>query len=70
MTTEEFLNSIDREYKVDRAHMVLLKDFLSCCDMVKFAKYDARDNEVDNTFNSAMRFVNETKGIDVGATNV
>jgi hypothetical protein len=60
MTTEEFLHSVREWAKFKSEHKALLKDFLFCCDLVKFAKYSPSEEEINSVFNSAKRFVDQT----------
>ncbi len=57
MTTEEFLGNL----KDSVPHKSLLKDFMTSCDMVKFAKYTPGPNEAQESFKLAWKFVDETK---------
>jgi len=41
-----------------------LKDFLSQCDMVKFAKYGPTQLEMLDSFSSAERLVDQTKLVE------
>ncbi|NQT90201.1 MAG: hypothetical protein HQ558_03005 [Candidatus Omnitrophica bacterium] len=61
MTTEEFLNSPKVSDTLSGTHKNLLKEFLSLCDIVKFAKYGPGPDETEESFISAKRFVDETK---------
>lgn len=61
MTTEEFLASLRYSGELSGAQKNLLKEFLNRCDMVKFAKYGPTQKEIDDSFNAAERFVDETK---------
>jgi len=61
MTTEEFLWSLKQSIELSNNHKSLLQDFLNCCDLVKFAKYGPSTEEIDKSFDSAKRFVDETK---------
>ena len=63
MTTEEFLSGLKEEEKLSRADKSLLKEFLFHCDLVKFAKYGPSPNEVDLSFQSAEKLVDQTKEI-------
>lgn len=60
MTTPEFLEHIKRESPLQAEHKILLKDFLHCCDMVKFAKYGPTEKEVQDSIFSAKKFIEET----------
>ncbi|MFH1045895.1 MAG: hypothetical protein V1727_02910 [Candidatus Omnitrophota bacterium] len=61
MTTEEFLFSLRFSAFLSQAHKDLLKEFLTLCDVVKFAKYGPTLLEVEQSFLAAKRFVDETK---------
>ncbi len=65
MTTEEFLAVIKNSPEMKREYTKLLKDFLSHCDMVKFAKYGPTELEMLDSYNSAEHFVDETKMVPV-----
>lgn len=61
MTTEEFLFSLRDSSTLSAAQKNLLKEFLSLCDIVKFAKYGPSQKEIDESFNAAVKLVDETK---------
>lgn len=61
MTTEEFLLMVRDSMELSDAHKELLKDFLNRCDMVKFAKYGPSYDEIQGSFLSAGKFVDETR---------
>ncbi len=61
MTTEEFLFSLRDSDVLSGRHKNLLKEFLGLCDIVKFAKYGPAQEEIDESFNAAMKLVEETK---------
>ncbi len=61
MTTEEFLFSLRDSGDLTGTHKNLLKEFLSHCDMVKFAKYGPTQEEIEGSFNVAKKLVDETK---------
>lgn len=65
MTTEEFFYSLRNSADLSGTQKNLLKEFLSQCDMVKFAKYGPTEKEIDNSFNSARHFIEETKQVQV-----
>jgi len=60
MTTEEFLSSLRIQAAFSGAHKNLLKEFLTLCDIVKFAKYGPSPKEIDESFNAAVKLVEET----------
>lgn len=59
-TTEEFLEEMQASPKLALDQKRLLADFLSQCDMVKFARYEPSRNELQALFDAAMRLVRET----------
>jgi len=61
MTTEEFLVSARNAAELISEHKNLLKEFLLCCDLVKFAKYAPSPEEVSSIFDSAKHFIDQTK---------
>ena len=67
MTTEEFLYFLRESDKLNSEHKELLKAFLNHCDMVKFAKYGPTQQEIDESFKSAKRLVDETKLVQEAA---
>ncbi|MGD2279024.1 MAG: BatD family protein, partial [Candidatus Omnitrophota bacterium] len=61
MTTEEFLKAIKESKEFDKECKDLLKEFLSHCDMVKFAKYGPTPLEILDSFKSAERLIDRTR---------
>jgi hypothetical protein len=61
MTTEEFLSHMRETDQLHHDHKGLLREFLSNCDLVKFAKYLPEENEIESSFGSAERLVDQTK---------
>jgi len=64
MTTEEFLNYLKNVSEIPREHKDLLKQFLTQCDMVKFAKYDHTPLEVLDSFKLSEKIVDQTKLVE------
>jgi len=64
MTTEEFLYSLREANNLTSAHKNLLKQFLNHCDLVKFAKYGPTQDEIEDSFKSAKKLVDETRNRD------
>ncbi|MFH1305729.1 MAG: hypothetical protein ABIH74_04955, partial [Candidatus Omnitrophota bacterium] len=60
MTTEEFMAKLKKSPEMQREHKRLLKDFLSHCDLVKFAKYGPTLLEMIDSYSSAERLLDET----------
>ena len=61
MTTEEFLNKVRAGWDITSVKKTFLKDFLSHCDLVKFAKYGPSTDEAILSLKSAEKFLEETK---------
>lgn len=61
MTTEEFLESLKNSHVLSVDHKRLLREFMTACDLVKFAKYVPSHEEVEAIFVTAKNFVEETK---------
>jgi len=61
MTTEEFLAALKGSPEVANEHKKLLKEFLSHCDMVKFAKYGPTPLEMVDSFTAALNLVEQTR---------
>ena len=61
MTTEEFLINAKENEDLTREQKDLLKDFMSNCDLVKFAKYGPTQDETESATASARRLVDQTK---------
>jgi hypothetical protein len=59
-TTEEFLAELQTSPVLDAAQKLGLADFLSRCDMVKFAKYEPSREELMGLHAAAVRLVEET----------
>ncbi len=66
MTTEEFLIHLKQTEKLNQEQKSLLREFLSQCDMVKFARHLPADNEISSSYEAAERLVEQTK--EVSAT--
>jgi hypothetical protein len=62
-TSSEILESL-RMVRAPVKAMAMVSEFLSACDLVKFAKYLPDRDETRRTVESAYRLVDETKAID------
>jgi hypothetical protein len=60
-TTEEFLCELQGSSLLMRAQKSSLADFLACCDLIKFAKYEPTEMELRGLYESSIRLVNETE---------
>jgi len=61
MTTEEFLIKARDNKDLSDGPKILLKDFMSHCDLVKFARYGPTGEEIDQSNASARRLIDQTK---------
>jgi hypothetical protein len=59
-TTEEFLQELTSDNSLAEPHQQLLADFLTHCDLVKFARYGPSSGEIEGVYQSARRLVVET----------
>ena len=59
-TTEEFLAELPRSIVLDLRHKQFLGDFLTRCDLVKFARFEPTRAELEQLHGSALNLVEET----------
>ena len=67
-TTEEFLYELQATDLLSHNQKDSLGEFLQCCDLVKFAKYEPGESELRELHASALRLVEETEPMQVGAS--
>jgi hypothetical protein len=67
MTTEEFIQSVQRDSPLSPAHRESLGGFLAECDLVKFARVLPEREAAERAFAAARDFVNQTRPADEGA---
>lgn len=60
-TTEEFLVDLRTGDEFSPDQKALLRRFLEHCDLVKFAKHDPTQTEIDQSVDSCRNFISETK---------
>ena len=60
-TTEEFLRELGGTDLLAPEQKESLGKFLESCDLVKFAKYEPRENELRELHGSAVKLVEETE---------
>ena len=60
-TTEEFLHELGDTPRLSKRQKESLADFLQCCDLVKFAKYEPGEPELRSLHASALRLIEETE---------
>lgn len=63
MTTEEFLLHLKQTEKLNTGQKSLLREFLSHCDMVKFARHLPAGPEITSSYEAAERLVEQTKEV-------
>jgi hypothetical protein len=61
MTTPEFLEAMNKAQALRHEHKQILREFLACCDMVKFAKYGPSEQEIEAAADMTKRFIYETQ---------
>jgi uncharacterized protein YggL (DUF469 family) len=66
MTTEEFLISLNNTSRLTSDQKRLLREFLTQCDLVKFARYTPEVDEIQKSLDLAIKFVQETKQSEMG----
>jgi hypothetical protein len=60
-TTEEFLAEIQSGSVLTPLQQQLMTEFLTRCDLVKFARYEPREPELRELYDGAVRLVEETE---------
>jgi hypothetical protein len=64
MTTEEFIAYVREYTELGREQKDLLKDFLTNCDLVKFAKYIPPAADGEAAFETVKKFVDQTRSAE------
>lgn len=64
MTTEEFLIKVKEDSILSLEHKILLRDFLTHCDLVKFAQYQPAETEASLSLPLARQLIDQTKQED------
>ncbi len=62
LTTEEFLDELAASPDLLRSHQKVLRDFLRRADLVKFAHYLPTSSDVEDSLDTARRFLEATRG--------
>jgi len=60
-TTEEFLSEMASSSALSLRHQELVGDFLSHCDLVKFARFHPAPPQIEKVYDSAVTLVDETR---------
>ena len=68
-TTEEFLHELKATDRLLPDQKESLGEFLTRCDLVKFARYEPREPELRGLHDAAVRLVDETEPAPVRAEN-
>ena len=63
LTTERFLEEVSGSPDLGTEHQQLLRDFLSQCDLVKFAHHLPDQEAIRESIRKARRFIDETREI-------
>lgn len=61
MTKEECLLTIQTQKELSSEQRTLLRDFLHDCDLVKFAGYKPRFEELERSFKTGRKIIDQTK---------
>jgi hypothetical protein len=69
-TTEEFLYELTGNTVLNPQHKQLLEDFLTRCDLVKFARFEPSQEELRALLDSALRLIDETAPVATPDTQV
>jgi hypothetical protein len=62
-TTEEFLAELRQGTQLNQEHKALLENFLTKCDLVKFARDEPTEPELRGLLDAALRLIDETREI-------
>jgi len=60
-TTEQFLADVTRDADFDAGHKVVLREFLSHCDLVKFAGRIPPSDTISDSVGTCRRFIDESR---------
>lgn len=63
-TTEEFLEQLKTSDALKLEHKQELRTFLEHCDLVKFARYQPTDDQINESLTMAKKFVEKTKSAE------
>jgi hypothetical protein len=67
-TTDEFLAEQRNRSILNEEHKALLEDFLTRCDLVKFARDEPTEPELRALLDAALRLIDETKEVEAPLT--
>jgi hypothetical protein len=63
-TTDEFLAELRESSVLKEEHKALLEDFLTRCDLVKFARHEPTEPELRALLDAALRLIDETQEVE------
>jgi hypothetical protein len=63
-TTDEFLAELRDRSSLSDEHKLLLEDFLTRCDLVKFARHEPTEPELRALLDAALRLIDETQEVE------
>lgn len=63
-TTEEFLSELQGTDVLSPPNKELLREFLTHCDLVKFARHDPTTEQIQRTFDLVREFIEKTRADD------
>jgi hypothetical protein len=66
-TTEEFLDELRNSSRLNEEHKALLENFLTKCDLVKFAREEPTEPELRGLLDAALRLIDETREVEATA---
>ena len=69
LTTEEFLDELAVSPDLLRSHQEVLRDFLRRADLVKFAHYLPTSSDVEDSLDTARRFLEATRSAESGSVS-
>ena len=66
-TTEEFLDELRNSSRLNEEHKALLENFLTKCDLAKFAREEPTEPELHGLLDAALRLIDETREVEATA---
>jgi hypothetical protein len=67
-TTEEFLEEAKRSPRLTQPQKEMLQEFLAQCDLVKFARHEPSQEQLQALLDAALRLIDETAPVAAPAT--
>lgn len=63
-TTEEFLDDLRQTTVLNSDQRAILQEFLTHCDMVKYARYAPSETQIAQVYDTAVSFIEQTRPAD------